>query len=77
MPSKEQQIKTIIAEILCVNKDKIIPQASIVDDLGADSLDEVEIIMALEDELDISIPDHEAKRMKTFKDVVKYVEEIT
>ncbi len=73
----EKHIKTIIAEILCLKEDEIIPQASIVDDLGADSLDEIEILMALEDELDIDIPENEAQRMKTVKDILKYIEEIT
>lgn len=77
MPKTEKLIKTIIAEILCVKEDKVIPQASIVDDLGADSLDEIEIDMALEDELDINIPDHEAQKMKIVNDVLKYVAEIT
>jgi acyl carrier protein len=70
---QEAKIKQIIAEKLGVNEDKVTPQASFVDDLGADSLDQVELIMAFEDAFDIDIPDEDAEKMKTVKDAVDYL----
>jgi len=70
---KEAKIKQIIAEKLGVSEDKVTPQASFVDDLGADSLDQVELIMAFEDAFDIEIPDEDAEKMKTVKDAVDYL----
>jgi acyl carrier protein len=70
---REAKVKEIIAEKLGVSDDKITPQASFVDDLGADSLDQVELIMAFEDEFDIEIPDEDAEKMKTVKDALEYL----
>lgn len=74
MSEHESKMKQIIAEKLGVSEDKITPQASFVDDLGADSLDQVELIMALEDEFNIEIPDEDAEKMRTVKDALDYLE---
>lgn len=74
MSKVEKHIKEVIAEKLGVDTGKIIPQAEIISDLGADSLDQVELLMALEDEFDLEIPDHDAEKFKTVKNVVDYVE---
>jgi acyl carrier protein len=71
---KETKIKQIIAEKLGVSEDKVIPQASFIDDLGADSLDQVELIMAFEDAFDIEIPDEDAEKLRTVKDAMDYLE---
>jgi acyl carrier protein len=70
---KEAKVKQIIAEKLGVSEDKITPQSSFVDDLGADSLDQVELIMAFEDEFDVEIPDEDAEKMKSVKDAIEYL----
>ncbi|MBS5937714.1 acyl carrier protein [Clostridium sartagoforme] len=67
------KVKEIIAEKLSVNEDDITMDSSFVDDLNADSLDLVELMMALEDELDTEIPDEEAENFKVVGDVVKYL----
>ena len=74
MSEREAKIKQIIAEKLGVSEDKVTTQASFVDDLGADSLDQVELIMAFEDAFDIDIPDEDAEKMKTVKDAVDYLD---
>lgn len=74
MSEHESKMKQIIAEKLGVSEDKVTPQASFVDDLGADSLDQVELIMALEDEFNIEIPDEDAEKMRTVKDALDYIE---
>jgi acyl carrier protein len=71
----ESKIKTIIAEQLGVKPEEVTPTASFVDDLGADSLDTVELIMALEEEFNVEIPDEDAEKMKTVGDAIKYIEE--
>ncbi len=71
----QEKIKAIIAEQLGVKPEEVTPAASFVDDLGADSLDTVELIMALEEEFNIEIPDEDAEKMKTVGDAVKYIEE--
>jgi len=71
--SIEKDIKEILAEKLGVDEDKITPQAEIVSDLGADSLDIVELVMAFEDEFDIEIPDEDSEKFKTVKQIVDYV----
>ncbi len=71
----ESKIKSIIAEQLGVKPEEVTPNASFVDDLGADSLDTVELIMALEEEFSVEIPDEDAEKMKTVGDVIKYIEE--
>lgn len=74
MSEHESKMKQIIAEKLGVSEDKVTPQASFVDDLGADSLDQVELIMALEDEFNIEIPDEDAEKIRTVKDALDYLE---
>ena len=68
------KVKEVIIDKLGVEEDKIVPEASFVDDLGADSLDTVELIMQLEEEFGIEIPDEEAEKMTTVKFVVDYIE---
>jgi acyl carrier protein len=68
-----EKIKAIIADKLSINADDITKESSFIEDLGADSLDVVELIMALEDELEIEIPDEEAEKFVTVGDVVEYV----
>lgn len=72
----EQRVKEIIVEQLGVNPDEVKSDAKIVDDLGADSLDIVELVMALEEEFGSEIPDEEAEKLQTVGDVIKYIEEI-
>ncbi|MGA7146115.1 MAG: acyl carrier protein [Desulfobacterales bacterium] len=71
--SIEDKVKKIIAEKLSVDIEEIVPEASFVDDLGADSLDLVELIMSMEEEFDIDIPDEEAEKLVTVKDVFDFV----
>lgn len=71
----EEKIKSIISEQLGVKSEEVTPQASFIDDLGADSLDTVELIMALEEEFSVEIPDEDAEKMTTVGDAVKYIEE--
>ena len=73
--SAEEKIKSIIAEQLGVKKEEIKPESSFIDDLGADSLDTVELVMALEEEFGIEIPDENAEKMTTVGDAIKYIEE--
>jgi len=73
--STEEKIKSIIAEQLGVKKEEIKPESSFIDDLGADSLDTVELVMALEEEFGIEIPDEDAEKMTTVGDAIKYIEE--
>ncbi|NGO38991.1 acyl carrier protein [Limisphaera ngatamarikiensis] len=73
--SIEQRVKKIIAEQLDVNPDQVTPEARLIDDLGADSLDAVELIMALEEEFGHDIPDEQAEKMQTVGDIIKYIEE--
>ena len=68
------KVKEVIIDKLGVEEDKIVSEASFVDDLGADSLDTVELIMQLEEEFGIEIPDEEAEKMTTVKSVVDYIE---
>ena len=68
------KIKTIIAEQLQIDEHQVTPDASFMDDLGADSLDTVELIMALEEEFDMEIPDSEAEKIRTVKDALDYME---
>ena len=69
-----EKIKATVAEQLGVEADKVKPEASFVDDLGADSLDVVEMVMALEEEFEIEIPDEDAEKLVKVKDVVDYVD---
>lgn len=73
MSELESKVKQIIAEKLGVSEDKVTTQASFVDDLGADSLDQVELIMAFEDAFDVEIPDEDAEKLKSVKDAFEYL----
>ena len=66
----------IIVEQLSVDKEKVVSAASFVDDLGADSLDQVELIMAMEEAFDIEIPDEDAEGIKTVQNAIDYVEKL-
>ena len=70
-------VKAIIAEQLGVKKEEVTDNASFVDDLGADSLDTVELVMALEEKFGIEIPDEDAEKMGTVAEAIKYLEEKT
>ena len=71
--SVEERVRNIICDQLAVEKDKVSATASFIDDLGADSLDIVELIMTMEEEFDLDIPDEDAEKMKTVGDVIKYI----
>ena len=71
----EQRIRDIIVEQLGVNADQVTSEAKFIEDLGADSLDTVELIMALEEEFGIEVPDEEAEKLQSVGDVIKYIEE--
>jgi len=71
----EQRVKAIITEQLGVNPDQVTPDAKFIEDLGADSLDTVELVMALEEEFGQEIPDEEAEKLQSVGDVIKYIEE--
>ncbi len=73
MSSVEERVKKIVAEQLGTNIEQVTPEASFVDDLGADSLDTVELVMALEEEFDCEIPDEEAEKITTVKQAIDYV----
>lgn len=68
------KIKDIIVEQLGVDPEKVKPEASFIDDLGADSLDIVELVMAMEEEFDLEIPDEDAEKLKTVNDVTSYLQ---
>ena len=71
----EEKVKAIIAEQLGVKPEEVTPTASFIDDLGADSLDTVELVMALEEEFGVEIPDEDAEKMTTVGDAIKYIDE--
>ena len=71
--SIEDRVKNIICDQLAVESDKVTPTASFIEDLGADSLDIVELIMTMEEEFDLDIPDEDAEKIKTVGDVIKYI----
>ena len=71
------KVKDIIVEQLGVKPEEVVPEASFVDDLGADSLDTVELVMAFEEEFGAEIPDEDAEKLQTVGDAIKYVEEKT
>ncbi len=75
MSSVEDRVTKIIIEQLGVDEKDVKPDASFVDDLGADSLDTVELVMALEDEFEKEIPDEDAEKINTVQDAVNYVRE--
>jgi acyl carrier protein len=73
MSSIEERVKKIVVEQLGVNDTEVTPGASFVDDLGADSLDTVELVMALEEEFDCEIPDEEAEKITTVQQAIDYI----
>ncbi|MEO1202613.1 MAG: acyl carrier protein [Pseudomonadota bacterium] len=73
MSSIEEQVKSIVAEQLGVKEDEVTNDASFVDDLGADSLDTVELVMALEEEFETEIPDEEAEKITTVQQAIDFV----
>jgi acyl carrier protein len=77
MSTTFDKVKKIIVEQLGVDESEVTPEASITDDLGADSLDQVELVMAFETEFNIDIPDEEAEKIKTVGDAVKRIDETT
>ena len=75
MSDVEEKVKDIIVEELGVEREKLTTEASFMEDLGADSLDTVELVMAFEKEFDIDIPDEEAEKLRTVGDALKYLNE--
>lgn len=71
--SIEARVKDIIVDQLGVNADQVTPEAKFVEDLGADSLDTVELVMAFEEEFDIEVPDEEAEKLQSVGDVISYI----
>ena len=69
----DDKMSEIIVEQLSVDREKVVPGASFIDDLGADSLDLVELIMAMEEEFDVEIPDEEAEKITTVQNAIDYV----
>ena len=69
----EEKVKQIIVDQLGVNTEEVTDEASFIDDLGADSLDTVELVMALEEEFDIEIPDEDAEKITKVKDAIDYI----
>ena len=74
MASVSERVINIVSEQLGVEKERVTPETSFVNDLGADSLDTVELVMALEEEFGLEIPDEEAEKIATVGDAVKYIE---
>ena len=75
MATVDECVKKIIAEQLGVEEDEVVPEASFVEDLGADSLDTVELVMALEEEFEIEIPDEDAEKILTVGKALDYIKE--
>ena len=71
--SIEEKVKDIIVEQLGVNPEQVTPQASFIEDLGADSLDTVELVMAFEEEFNVEVPDEDAEKLQKVGDVVTYI----
>jgi len=71
----EKRVRKIVVDQLGVREDQVTPNASFVDDLGADSLDTVELVMALEEEFDLEIPDEDAENIRTIGEAVDYIKE--
>lgn len=71
--SVDEKVKNIIVEQLGVDMESVTPEASFIDDLGADSLDIVELVMTMEEEFDLEIPDEDAEKIKTVNDVINYI----
>ena len=75
MATNQERLIEIIAKQLGVDEDNVTPDASFMEDLGADSLDTVELVMALEEEFDIEIPDSDAEKIRTVQDALSYLDE--
>ena len=75
MSDINERVKDLVVEQLGVSADQVTPQASFIDDLGADSLDTVQLVMAFEEEFGIDIPDEDAEKMVSVSDAIKYLEE--
>lgn len=73
--SIEEKVRAIIVEQLDANAEEVVPEALFVDDLGADSLDLVELVMQMEDEFDVEIPDEDAENIRTVQDAINYVQQ--
>ena len=73
--SLERRVTDLIVEQLGVSREQVVPKASFIDDLGADSLDIVELVMLLEENFELEIPDEDAERMRTIGDAVAYLQE--
>ncbi len=73
----EERVMDLIVEQLGVSREEAVAKASFIDDLGADSLDIVELVMSLEEEFDIEIPDEDAEKIQTISDAIKYLREAT
>ena len=73
--SVEQRVKEIIIEQLSVSEEEVVPEASFVDDLGADSLDLVELIMVMEEKFEQEIPDEDAEKLQTVQDAISYIKD--
>jgi acyl carrier protein len=71
----EERVAEIVVEQLGVSRDEVVSEASFIDDLGADSLDIVELVMAMEEEFDIEIPDDDAEKIQTIGDAIAYLKE--
>ena len=71
----EETVKKIVSEQLGVDQEKVVTEASFIDDLGADSLDTVELVMALEEEFDQEIPDEDAEKIRTVQDAITYIQD--
>ena len=69
----QERVEAIIVDQLGVSRDELSPEASFIDDLGADSLDIVELVMAMEEEFDIEIPDDDAEKIQTLGDAIRYL----
>ena len=74
MSTTEERVRKLVCEQLGVKEDEVTPEASFVEDLGADSLDTVELVMALEEEFETEIPDEEAEKITTMKEAISYIE---
>ena len=77
MATVEDRVKNIVVQQLGVKDDEVTTSSSFVDDLGADSLDTVELVMAFEEEFDIEIQDEDAEKIQTIQDAVSYIEQVT